>query len=124
MSDAKAARYEFGPVTVPEGCVFVLGDNRQAALRLTNELLALPHVGPQQTASTQGSDVLVLVPKTGAVVCRILMLIWPFGPLLCRGRNQSLDGHVWGFLPIQNIIGPLLAQALACFVEDRGRKTT
>lgn len=43
----EAARYTYGPVTVPPGCVLVLGDN----------------------------------------------------------RNQSLDGHVWGFLPVENIIG-------------------
>jgi len=43
----EAARYDFGPVTVPKDCVLVLGDN----------------------------------------------------------RNQSLDGHVWGFLPKENIIG-------------------
>jgi len=41
------AFYEFGPVTVPPGKVFVLGDN----------------------------------------------------------RNQSLDGHIWGFLPKENVIG-------------------
>lgn len=41
------ARYNFGPVTVPPGNVFVLGDN----------------------------------------------------------RNASLDGHIWGFLPVENIIG-------------------
>lgn len=39
--------YDFGPVTVPDGCVLVLGDN----------------------------------------------------------RNASLDSHIWGFLPIENIIG-------------------
>jgi len=43
----EAAAYKFGPVKVPEGCVLVLGDN----------------------------------------------------------RNQSLDGHIWGFLPVENIIG-------------------
>eukprot|EP00930_Biecheleria_cincta_P076434 TRINITY_DN6365_c0_g3_i1.p1 TRINITY_DN6365_c0_g3~~TRINITY_DN6365_c0_g3_i1.p1 ORF type:complete len:344 (-),score=50.20 TRINITY_DN6365_c0_g3_i1:69-1100(-) len=43
----EAARYNYGPVKVPEGCVLVLGDN----------------------------------------------------------RNQSLDGHIWGFLPVDNIIG-------------------
>lgn len=43
----QAASYNFGPVQVPPGCVFVLGDN----------------------------------------------------------RNASLDGHVWGFLPKENIIG-------------------
>mmetsp|Transcript_34935 Transcript_34935/g.84524 ORF Transcript_34935/g.84524 Transcript_34935/m.84524 type:complete len:340 (-) Transcript_34935:146-1165(-) len=41
------ANYEFGPVTVPEDCVLVLGDN----------------------------------------------------------RNHSLDGHIWGFLPTENVIG-------------------
>mmetsp|Transcript_52023 Transcript_52023/g.145205 ORF Transcript_52023/g.145205 Transcript_52023/m.145205 type:complete len:251 (+) Transcript_52023:679-1431(+) len=46
FTNEKAA-YAFGPVTVPPGCVFVLGDN----------------------------------------------------------RNQSLDGHIWGFLPKENIIG-------------------
>lgn len=46
FTNEKAA-YEFGPVTVPPGCVFVLGDN----------------------------------------------------------RNASLDGHIWGFLPVENIIG-------------------
>mmetsp|Transcript_41068 Transcript_41068/g.46663 ORF Transcript_41068/g.46663 Transcript_41068/m.46663 type:complete len:273 (+) Transcript_41068:241-1059(+) len=44
---AEDARYNFGPVTVPEGSVLVLGDN----------------------------------------------------------RNQSLDGHIWGFLPKENVIG-------------------
>jgi len=46
FTNEKAA-YRYGPVTVPKGCVFVLGDN----------------------------------------------------------RNQSLDGHIWGFLPKENIIG-------------------
>lgn len=41
------AQYDLGPIKVPPGCVFVLGDN----------------------------------------------------------RNASLDGHVWGFLPRENIIG-------------------
>ncbi|GKY99955.1 hypothetical protein MPSEU_000949100 [Mayamaea pseudoterrestris] len=41
------AAYKFGPVTVPTGCVLVLGDN----------------------------------------------------------RNNSLDGHIWGFLPAENVIG-------------------
>jgi signal peptidase I len=44
---AENAEYEFGPVTVPTGCVLVLGDN----------------------------------------------------------RNHSLDGHIWGFLPAENVIG-------------------
>jgi signal peptidase I len=44
---AEDAAYEFGPVTVPPGCVLVLGDN----------------------------------------------------------RNHSLDGHIWGFLPQENVIG-------------------
>lgn len=46
FTNEKAA-YEFGPVTVPKGCVLVLGDN----------------------------------------------------------RNASLDGHIWGPLPLENIIG-------------------
>ena len=25
----EAAKYDFGPITVPDGCVFVLGDNRR-----------------------------------------------------------------------------------------------
>ena len=41
------AFYDFGPVTVPDGAVLVLGDN----------------------------------------------------------RNHSRDGHIWGFLPTENIIG-------------------
>ena len=44
---AEDAEYQFGPVTVPTGCVLVLGDN----------------------------------------------------------RNHSLDGHIWGFLPRENVIG-------------------
>lgn len=44
---AEKAEYEFGPVSIPEGYVLVLGDN----------------------------------------------------------RNHSLDGHIWGFLPEQNVIG-------------------
>ena len=44
---AEDAEYQFGPVTVPSGCVLVLGDN----------------------------------------------------------RNHSLDGHIWGFLPQENVIG-------------------
>ena len=44
---AEDAAYEFGPVTVPEGELLVLGDN----------------------------------------------------------RNHSLDGHIWGFLPTENVIG-------------------
>mmetsp|Transcript_66647 Transcript_66647/g.216906 ORF Transcript_66647/g.216906 Transcript_66647/m.216906 type:complete len:147 (+) Transcript_66647:609-1049(+) len=46
FTNEKAA-YDFGPVVVPKGCVFVLGDN----------------------------------------------------------RNRSLDGHIWGPLPKENIIG-------------------
>ena len=44
---SEPASYEFGPVTVPDGHVLVLGDN----------------------------------------------------------RNHSLDGHIWGFLPVENVIG-------------------
>mmetsp|Transcript_39055 Transcript_39055/g.81090 ORF Transcript_39055/g.81090 Transcript_39055/m.81090 type:complete len:290 (-) Transcript_39055:57-926(-) len=44
---AEDAAYQFGPVSVPSGCVLVLGDN----------------------------------------------------------RNHSLDGHLWGFLPEENVIG-------------------
>ena len=25
--------------------------------------------------------------------------------MLGDNRNQSLDGHIWGFLPVQNVIG-------------------
>lgn len=36
----------------------------------------------------------------------------PFGSVLVLGdnRNHSLDGHIWGFLPVENVIGR------ACFV--------
>ena len=30
LSFCEAARYDLGPVTVPEGCVLVLGDNRSS----------------------------------------------------------------------------------------------
>jgi len=31
----------------------------------------------------------------------------PAGSLFVLGdnRNQSLDGHIWGFLPVENVIG-------------------
>ena len=32
-----------------------------------------------------------------------------YGELWKCDRNQSLDGHVWGFLPIENLIGDVLS---------------
>ena len=34
-------------------------------------------------------------------------VIVPPGDVLCLGdnRNHSLDGHIWGFLPAENVIG-------------------
>jgi len=34
-------------------------------------------------------------------------IVVPSGNVLCLGdnRNHSLDGHIWGFLPVENVIG-------------------
>ena len=34
-------------------------------------------------------------------------VVVPPGDVLCLGdnRNHSLDGHIWGFLPVENVIG-------------------
>ena len=34
-------------------------------------------------------------------------VVVPSGKVLCLGdnRNHSLDGHIWGFLPKENVIG-------------------